>query len=149
MVDYSIFEYFDKSKVQWVRWLTRFEGAYAIIAPKSDQKKSLLLHYIGTDTYDLLWDKLAPTTPEAKTYEQLVEILKNVFDPTPLEIVENYRFTYGNKPTMKRWKNFRLLCENWQLAANSTPTWTPHCETNLCSDSQAFAFKTACWRLTN
>lgn len=92
MVDYSIFEYFDKSKVQWVRWLTRFEGAYAIIAPKSDQKKSLLLHYIGTDTYDLLWDKLAPTTPEAKTYEQLVEILKNVFDPTPLEIVENYRF---------------------------------------------------------
>lgn len=92
MVDYSIFEVFDKTKMSWDRWITRFEGSYDIIAPRTDKKQSLLLHYIGMDTYDLLCDKVAPIRPEVKTYEQIKEILKAIFDPTPLEIVENYRF---------------------------------------------------------
>lgn len=92
MVDYSIFEMFDKAKMTWVRWITRFKGSYQIISPREDKKKSLLLHYIGMETYDLLCDKLAPTTPEEKTYDQIISIHKQIFDPLPLEIVENYRF---------------------------------------------------------
>lgn len=92
MVDYSIFEIFDKSKMSWDRWITRFEGSYQIISPREDKKQSLMLHYIGMETYDLLCDKVAPVKPEDRTYEQLKAILKAIFDPTPLEIVENYRF---------------------------------------------------------
>lgn len=92
MVDCGIFKYFDKPKMIWDRWLTRFEGSYAILAPKDDKKQGLLLHYIGMETYDLLCDKLALVEPEQKTYERIKSILQKVFDPTPLEIVENYRF---------------------------------------------------------
>ncbi|XP_024887651.1 uncharacterized protein K02A2.6-like [Temnothorax curvispinosus] len=48
--------------------------------------------YLGPETYNLLCDKLAPVEPTTKTYEELVAIMKNHFNPEPLEIAENFRF---------------------------------------------------------
>lgn len=92
MGDFSVFEKFDKTKMSWERWITRFEGSYDIVGPTEDKKKSLLLHYMGMETFDILCDKLAPAKPAEKTYEQIRDILQAFYDPKPLEIVENYRF---------------------------------------------------------
>lgn len=92
MADYGIFEKFDKSKMQWSRWVERFEGTMTIVAPEDAKKIHLLLIYMGSETYDVLCDKLAPIKPTDRTYDQIKEILKTIYDPDPLEIMENYRF---------------------------------------------------------
>lgn len=91
-MDYGIFEKFDKSKMQWSRWVERFEGTLSIVAPEDAKKLPLLLVYMGSETYDVLCDKLAPSKPTEKTYNDVKGILKQIYDPEPLEILENYRF---------------------------------------------------------
>lgn len=92
MAEYGIFEKFDKTKMQWSRWVERFEGTLIVVAPEDAKKLPLLLIYMGPETYDLLCDKLAPAKPTDKTYNEVKDILKRIYDPDPLEIMENYRF---------------------------------------------------------
>lgn len=92
MTEYGIFEKFDKTKMQWSRWVERFEGTLEIIAPEDVKKLPLLLIYMGSETYDLLCDKLAPVKPKNKTYDEIKTVLKGIYDPDPLEIMENYRY---------------------------------------------------------
>ncbi|XP_073820621.1 uncharacterized protein [Musca autumnalis] len=51
-----------------------------------------LLHYMGAGTYDMLCDKLSPSNPEDNTYEEIVKLLSEHFNPKPNVILENYRF---------------------------------------------------------
>lgn len=52
-----------------------------IVAPGDAKKIHLLLIYMGSETYDLLCDKLAPTKPTEKTYDEIKEVLKKNYDP--------------------------------------------------------------------
>lgn len=85
-------EYFDKHKCSWTRWVERLENVFLIYGTPEIVRASLLLHYIGQDTYNTLCDKLTPEKPVQKSYAELVKLLENHFEPKPLEIVENYRF---------------------------------------------------------
>ncbi|KAK9720235.1 hypothetical protein QE152_g22173 [Popillia japonica] len=86
-------ETFDKHKSKWSRWIERLEGAFTIFKiTQPQEKKHLLLHYIGQEAYDILSDKVALKKAQEKSYEELVEILGYFFEPKPLEIVENYKF---------------------------------------------------------
>ncbi|XP_055308027.1 uncharacterized protein LOC129572134 [Sitodiplosis mosellana] len=87
------FEKFDREKILWSRWQKRLESAFIINETPEDKKLHLLLHHIGYATYyNTLCDKLSPDEPEKKNYEDVCKVLIEVFDPKPLEIVENYRF---------------------------------------------------------
>lgn len=86
------FEEFDREKIQWSRWQKRLESAFTINDTPTDKKVFLLLHHMGSATYNTLCDKISPDEPEKKTYDEVCKVLAELFDPKPLEIVENYRF---------------------------------------------------------
>nr|XP_003708371.1 PREDICTED: uncharacterized protein K02A2.6-like [Megachile rotundata] len=86
-------EPFDNTKLRWDRWVKRLEGAFSIFNVTSeDSRKQYLLHYMGPEPYDILCDRLAPNEPTSKTYQELVSLMKQYYNPAPLEIAENFRF---------------------------------------------------------
>lgn len=86
-------EPFDKRKSKWMRWVDRLETAFDIYRVTEERdKKNYLLHYMGTETYDVICDKVAPAAPRDCTFQQIVDTLKDYFSPQPLEIAENYKF---------------------------------------------------------
>ena len=56
------------------------------------KKTAIFLTVIGSDTYSLLRNLIAPVSPSTKTVEELVEILKEHFKPQPIVIAERYKF---------------------------------------------------------
>ncbi|XP_072758689.1 uncharacterized protein [Anoplolepis gracilipes] len=85
-------EVFDPNVTNWKRWLRRFEGAVMVFKVPEGQKIAYLLHFIGSSSFDFIYDKLAPEDPYSKTYTFLTEKLAEYYAPAPLEIAENYRF---------------------------------------------------------
>jgi len=73
------------------RWLQKFKGALKVFAIPDTKKIAYLLHFIGPKSFDLLYDKIAPDDPYAKTYKELAEELENVYALALLEIAENFR----------------------------------------------------------
>lgn len=57
-----------------------------------DLQVQYLLHHIGMEAYDILCDKIEPGNPANKSYDELVMIMREHYEPAPLEIMENYRF---------------------------------------------------------
>lgn len=57
-----------------------------------DRQRAILISVIGALTYSLLRNLLNPEKPKDKTYQQVVLILKNQFNPQPSEIVQRYKF---------------------------------------------------------
>ena len=56
------------------------------------KKRSILLTVCGGPTYRLLRSLVADGNLEAKSYEQLVQLLKDHYAPKPSEIVQRYYF---------------------------------------------------------
>ena len=57
-----------------------------------DKKRSVVLSAIGPAPYKLLTSLISPQKPGEKSYEELVTLLTEHFNPPPSEIVERYRF---------------------------------------------------------
>ncbi|XP_058128391.1 uncharacterized protein K02A2.6-like [Anopheles ziemanni] len=86
-------EPFDRRKSKWLRWVDRLETAFEIYGVTAERvKRNYLLHYMGTETYDVICDKVAPDAPRDRTYDQIVTTLNEFYSPQPLEIAENYKF---------------------------------------------------------
>lgn len=85
-------EIFDPNVTNWKRWLRRFEGAVKVFNIPNEQKVAYLLHFIGSVSFDMICDKLAPADPYTKSYDFLTTKLAEFYAPAPLEIAENYRF---------------------------------------------------------
>ncbi len=67
---------------------------------EGDKKKSIMLSVVGAQTYSLMRNLLSPAKPGEKTFEQLVTLLKNHFNPKPSEIVQRFKFdSCMRKPT--------------------------------------------------
>ncbi|XP_050517741.1 uncharacterized protein LOC126892281 [Diabrotica virgifera virgifera] len=85
-------EPFNQTATKWSRWVKRLEGAYKVFKIPEEMKLPYLLHYMGSEAYDTLCDKLAPEVPEDKSYEDTVKLMDNFYNPAPLEIAEIFRF---------------------------------------------------------
>lgn len=88
-------EYFDEIKFSLERWIQRLEGAFTIFKVEDENiKKNYLLHFIGSDNYNLVCDSLIPRkmSDADVTYKTIKEILESHFSPQPLEIAEIYKF---------------------------------------------------------
>ena len=57
-----------------------------------EKKKSILLLYCGAATYNLLKNLLQPTSLNDKSYNELVKVLSNYFNPKPSTIVQRFKF---------------------------------------------------------
>nr|XP_049461208.1 uncharacterized protein LOC125906445 [Anopheles coluzzii] len=87
-----VFEPFDPTNCKIQRWLERLQIAFKIHRVPEEDKRDYLLHYMGSTTYDVLCNKLKNDEPQTKTFEEIVAILKEHFNPNPLEILENFKF---------------------------------------------------------
>ena len=67
------------------------EGARAVMI--GQLKKNYLLSSVGQMGYKYLRSYCAPTEPADKTYEQLIELLKQHLAPAPKPISEQYKFS--------------------------------------------------------
>ena len=84
---------YDRKKTRWSRWVERLETAFTIYGVvDGDLRRNLLLHLMGSETYETLCDKIAPDNPRTKTFQVIVDTLEQHFNPRPLEISENFRF---------------------------------------------------------
>ncbi|KAI7806716.1 hypothetical protein IRJ41_010699 [Triplophysa rosa] len=62
-----------------------------------EKKRAILLSGVGAQTYTLMRNLLSPEKPGAKSYEELVSLLKNHFNPKPSEIVQRWKFNSRNR----------------------------------------------------
>ena len=58
----------------------------------SDKKRAVFLTVIGAATDKLLHSLVSPSKPEERTYAELVAALASHFNPTPLPIVQRFKF---------------------------------------------------------
>ncbi|XP_058827474.1 uncharacterized protein LOC131687411 [Topomyia yanbarensis] len=86
------FEPFNPSTSKFDRWLQRLEVSFRIYRIDQEDKRDYLLHYMGSATYDVLCNKLKAESPETKTFDEIVALLKAHYSPAPLEILENFKF---------------------------------------------------------
>ena len=85
---------------------------------KSDNQVAVLLTAIGPETYGLLRNLLTPEKPDARSYEELVEILNSHLHPKPLVMAE--RFSFNNR--------FRNDSESVADFAAKLKKLSAHCE---------------------
>ncbi|XP_038139940.1 uncharacterized protein K02A2.6-like [Cyprinodon tularosa] len=57
-----------------------------------DKQRAILISVVGPATYKLIRNLVSPDKPSTKTYNQIVTIMKDHFNPKPSEIVQRYKF---------------------------------------------------------
>ena len=86
---------FDAAKEKWSAYTERFEHyTYANGIDTKDEKKlvSVFLAIVGSSTYDLLRNLVAPKKPAEYKFKELVDVLQRHFEPAPLIIAERFHF---------------------------------------------------------
>ena len=73
-------------------YIERLEHFFLANEVGDDKKKSVLLSVCGAKSYKLMSNLLAPSKPGEKTFEELVTLLKNHYNPIPSEIAQSFRF---------------------------------------------------------
>ncbi|XP_030580469.1 uncharacterized protein K02A2.6-like [Archocentrus centrarchus] len=63
----------------------------------ADRQKAILISVVGASTYSLMRNLLSPAKPKDKTFQELVTLMKNHFEPKPSEIVQRYKFDSRNR----------------------------------------------------
>lgn len=84
---------FDQNTQSWeeyVEILQHFFAANGIEDP--NKQKSTLISVVGAQTYSLMRNLVSPDKPGDRTFEELVTLLKEHFNPRPSEIVQRFRF---------------------------------------------------------
>ena len=77
------------SRLSYLERVSLFFDANGVPA---DKQVSTLLTVIGPGNYGIIRSLVAPALPKEKSYDQLVAVLVNHFQPKPLVIAERYRF---------------------------------------------------------
>ena len=90
-------EQFDPQVDDWVLYTERLEQFFVANGITDDAKKvAVLLTVIGGKAYALLRNLLAPTKPAGKSFETLVEVMKDHLKPKPLVIAERFKLYRRN-----------------------------------------------------
>ena len=58
----------------------------------ADKKKAILLSSVGGQTYSLMRNLVSPDKPGDKSFDELVALLKEHYNPKPSEIVQRFKF---------------------------------------------------------
>lgn len=93
MASFGRFEPFtEEGDEDFDSYAERFEHYVRATQVSEDLKVSVFVTAIGKQAYRTLKNLLAPTKPEEKTYDELLQILKGHYSPKPLVIAERFRF---------------------------------------------------------
>ena len=58
----------------------------------AEKQRAILLSSVGSSIYQLMKSLLAPTKPSEKTFDELVRLVQDHYQPPPSESVQRYRF---------------------------------------------------------
>ena len=86
-------EEFDSEKEDWPNYVERLSHFFTANSITTDEQKlAVFLSVIGPATYKLLRNLVAPKKPGEKSFDDLVQLLTNHYNPTPSEIVQRFKF---------------------------------------------------------
>lgn len=83
---------FEPNEESWSCYKERLDQYFLANDVDNDKKVPALLSLIGAKTYRTLRDLSAPDLPKDKSYDALSKLLKEHFNPVPLQIAERFRF---------------------------------------------------------
>ena len=75
----------------------RFELFIQANSVAADKKVSVFLSVIGLEAYTLLRNLCSPQKPQEKSYDALVKLIKDHFEPEPLVIAQRFHFNRRNQ----------------------------------------------------
>jgi len=93
---------FNLDNEQITAYLERVELFFVANRVKEDKQVATLLSVIGSKTYALLSDLLAPVKPAHKPMKDLKEALQTHFEPKPVVIAECFHFHRRNQELGER-----------------------------------------------
>ena len=74
---------FDASKEDWTSYTERLQQYFAANDIPEEKQRAVLLSSCGPQTYNLLKSVLAPEKPTDKSFVQIVQLMKDYFQPKP------------------------------------------------------------------
>ena len=83
---------FDNSKETWCTYIERLQSFFNGNDIADEKKSDLLVSVMGSETYGLVKNLMAPTKPSTKPFSELVKMLGDHLDPQPTEMGERFRF---------------------------------------------------------
>ena len=83
---------------EWANYVERLQQFFiANKITEAERKVAVLLTVIGSKTYSLLRNLLAPAKPADKGFDEIVQVLQNHLSPKPLIIAERFKFHRRNQ----------------------------------------------------
>ncbi|XP_071843318.1 uncharacterized protein [Apostichopus japonicus] len=115
-------ETFNENVEDWPTYVERVELYFEANDMPESKKTPALLSLMGSKTYTLLRNLMAPEKPATETFTQIVKTLQNHLSPEPLLIVERFRFhkqaQYENENIATFVAELRKLAERCQFGTN-------------------------------
>ena len=84
---------YDNTREDWLAYTERLQHYFAANDMRNAEKQcAVLLSSVGSSIYQLMKSLLAPTKPSEKTFDELVRLVQDHYQPPPSESVQRYRF---------------------------------------------------------
>ena len=84
---------FDASKENWTSYTERLQQYFAANDIPEEKQRAVLLSSCGPQTYIQLTEECAgPRKPTDKSFVEIVQLMKDYFQPKPSIIVERFNF---------------------------------------------------------
>ena len=84
---------FDNSQEDWDTYVERV-SLYLIAndVTNAEKKRAILLSVCGTRTYHVIRDLVAPRSPKDLSFDEIVETVRDHYNPKPVVTVQRYKF---------------------------------------------------------
>ena len=89
-------EEFDDSQ-DWVEFMEHLEQHFVVNGIEHDKKRAILLTICGSKTYSRIRNTVLPDKPKYKSYDQLVQLVKDHVCPDPFVIAERFKYHQHNQ----------------------------------------------------
>ncbi|XP_027869143.1 uncharacterized protein K02A2.6-like [Xiphophorus couchianus] len=100
----------------WTAYIERLEQNLEANDVDEEKHVAVLLSVMGAKAYGLLRNLVQPEKPKDKTFGEIVDILKEHYEPKPILVAERFRFNRCNQKTSQTVAHY--VAELKQQAAN-------------------------------
>ena len=93
MVTHGVFNPFNPASESWSLYIARLRHYFIANDVNDDNKKrSILLSGCGSSTFKLFCNLKPEAELNTTTFDNLVELVKDYYEPKPSQIVQRYKF---------------------------------------------------------
>ena len=85
-------EQFNPKQDDWLEYVERLEQYFLANDISEKKQTAVFLTIIGPETYSLLRNLITPEKPATKPIKELIKLLNEHLNPTPIVIVKRYKF---------------------------------------------------------